>query len=130
MLVKDSQGKIGKVPTICPKCRHQVRSWKPANAKPDELPRFWFCSNYECKEKWNIASNADIRHEQVMKALKAIYKKLEEISSQIIETPVELPEIKDEEIPVINEESKQNQNAIYQRRGANNTDINQSGLAR
>jgi len=65
-----------KPPKKCPLCGWAIMEFKGVSARTRRPYHFWGCSNPQCRWVWRKPSKAELRHKEVMKALRIIYKKI------------------------------------------------------
>jgi transposase-like protein len=74
-----------KPPTICPECKSRVEEYKGISKKTGKRYHFWKCVNPQCGWIWNAPTKSELNHQEIMKYLKAIYKKQLEIETLLKE---------------------------------------------
>jgi hypothetical protein len=98
-----------KPPTICPICKSPVNELKGISRKTGRSYHFWACQNRNCEFRWNPPSQTELRHQEIMRALRIIYAQLKKMEAGITEPISELPNISDEEIPIIEEQQEKDE---------------------
>jgi ssDNA-binding Zn-finger/Zn-ribbon topoisomerase 1 len=72
-------------PKICPKCGSKIGEFKGISGKTGKPYHFWKCMNVDCDYVWRPPSKSDLRHEEIMNALRILYKEQKEIKKLIEE---------------------------------------------
>jgi transposase-like protein len=72
-------------PTICPKCKSKVDEYKGVSKKTGKRYHFWKCVNPQCGWTWNPPTKSELRHQEIMNALRILYKEQREIRKLIEE---------------------------------------------
>lgn len=65
-----------KPPDKCPLCGSDVMEFKGVSLKTGRPYHFWGCSNPDCRWVWRKPSQAEIRHKEIMNALRVLYKEM------------------------------------------------------
>jgi hypothetical protein len=63
-----------QAPKVCEKCGAEVRELKGISSKTNKPYHFWACSNRACDFTWNPPKKEELYHEEVMEALRELYK--------------------------------------------------------
>lgn len=88
-----------KPPKKCPLCGWAIMEFKGVSARTRRPYHFWGCSNPQCRWVWRKPSKAELRHKEVMKALRIIYKKISALEKLIKENE----QNRKESIPIVEE---------------------------
>ena len=92
-----------KPPTICPKCKSKIAEFKGVNRQTGKAYHFFGCTNPDCRWIWKEPSQAELRHQEIMKGLRYIYAEIKRLEKLIQGGEAEIQE---DEIPVVENEEK------------------------
>jgi predicted RNA-binding Zn-ribbon protein involved in translation (DUF1610 family) len=96
-----------KPPTICPKCGDKIAEFKGVSRTTGKSYHFWKCVNPDCGWIWRPPTQSQLMHDEIMNALRLVYKKLNKIENLVKGEVQEEKEIEEGEIPVIGKKKEE-----------------------